>query len=316
MEVIFLTYLNRSGSTYLANLLSSSEKIIAFPEAEILVSLFLEDPFSNYNPQDKDKRDYLLSLLYNDPKLKYWDLGSEVFDPATNNARNVDQFLKILTAYRDRFKPGATVFLFKAERLIHLIRKVRWDKTGVKTSFIALMRDPRAVYASQSRTISPLDGKPLSENPVYTALQWKQFAGICSYGGRMDAFSLVQYEDMIISGQKFIEQLCARLGMDPGSITPGRGDLYRRIPQDHRAIHEGIQMGPLAEKTDEWERVLTVKEARLIEHTAASLIRSNGYQLSEPVNNCYLYLIRFYREIIYFVNVLSRKAAFHIRHSK
>ena len=44
MIIILLTYVNRSGSTYLANLLSASDHICVCPEGDKLVSLFLESP--------------------------------------------------------------------------------------------------------------------------------------------------------------------------------------------------------------------------------------------------------------------------------
>ena len=48
MTIAFLTYVNRSGSTYLANLLSASDAICVCPEGDKLVSLLLEYLLKSY----------------------------------------------------------------------------------------------------------------------------------------------------------------------------------------------------------------------------------------------------------------------------
>ena len=70
MTIILLTYVNRSGSTYLANLLSASENICVCPEGDRLVSLFLENPGVpfHYNTQWETK---LSKILRSDGKLKH-----------------------------------------------------------------------------------------------------------------------------------------------------------------------------------------------------------------------------------------------------
>jgi|GEM_PF-757521 len=313
MGIIFLTYLNRSGSTYLANLLSSSKDIIACPEAEILVNLFLEDPYGRYYPPEKNRREYLLSLLQTDPKLKFWNLDPEVLDQVNSSARNMDQFLNILVRYRDRIKPGAGILLFKAERLIHLVSNIMSEPVGINTSFIALVRDPRAVFDSQKRTVSPLNGKPMSTHPVNTAIQWREFARLCRGYEKLPGFNLVQFEDLILSGNEVMTRLCERLRLDPSSIKPGYGDLYERIPPDHRPIHESILKGPLPGKTGEWKQQLTRNETRLIEQTAGVKMSYYGYARIYPSRYLYLNIIRIIREILYFVVAWLRKAVYHFR---
>jgi hypothetical protein len=313
MEMIFLTYINRSGSTYLVNLLSSSADIIAFPEAEILVSLFLENPSGRYYPAGKRQLEYLESILKNDPKLKHWGLDTEVIHPGPAAVTNFDHFIRILTMYRDKIKPGASVFLFKAERLIHLIAKIRNVPAKPKINFIAMMRDPRAVYASQKRTLSPLDGKPFSAGPVNTAIQWRQYAGICRNNENLPGFNLVRFEDLILSGVEIMADLCVRLGLAPSDIKPGSGDMYKRIPADHKMIHENILQGPIYGKTDEWKKQLTDKEIRLIEQTAGKMMTFYRYQQMYTVKDPYITGLRTIKEIDYFVNKFVEKMLFHLR---
>src|SRR4030042_639020 len=154
MNFIFLTYVNRSGSTYLANLLDSSPKILACPEGDFLVTFFLENPGGKFRFDDKT-RSRLTNIFSTDIKLQCWREGKSFFSGLEKAINNLEAFLTILINYRNQVKPDAEFILLKAERIIYLVRKIQ--KVSIKHTirFISIIRDPRAVFASQKRTCFP-----------------------------------------------------------------------------------------------------------------------------------------------------------------
>ena len=170
MKIVFLTYVNRSGSTYLANLLSASDDICVCPEGDMLVSLFLESPGKAFR-LDRHRRAELEKLIHADSKLKYWGIGDDIFNVLEEVNSNIAVFLAFLQYYQLNQKPEASFILFKAERLADLIPVIEDSRISGNTfKYISMIRDPRGVYESQKRTQVPGTGRSMSSNPVFTAI--------------------------------------------------------------------------------------------------------------------------------------------------
>src|SRR4030042_6435334 len=137
MNFLFLTYVNRSGSTYLANLLDSSPKILACPEGDMLVSFFLENPGDLFK-FNKNIEDKLLKIFTEDTKLRYWCKEESFFTGLEKAVNNLEAFITILINYKNQVKPNAEFILFKAERIVFLLGKIQKVSSIHNISFISI----------------------------------------------------------------------------------------------------------------------------------------------------------------------------------
>lgn len=297
MDYFLLTYLNRSGSTYLSNLLSKYNEILVCLEAEILVKDILEKKeFIRIDENFLDK-------LKNDIKFKHWHLDLKILD-FEDCENNIDIFLKILDAYRMQNKPHASVILFKALELLGIYDQLQqMDIENSQIHFIALIRDPRAIFHSQKTTYSELKSSNFSSNPLIIAYQWNKYVKTCKKYLSNDDFHLLHYEQIILHSRAFLKDLFEKVGLSINhKIQSGRGDLSKRIPIDQKSLHKKIDDEPDAERISTWMNHLSPSEVTLIETVNAYEMNELGYKLVIPTPNIYwfLFLKLYYKLLIFF----------------
>ena len=100
MRIIFITYINRSGSTYLSNLFSKSGDILVCPEADILVDLFLVNPEKKFSLTNN--KELLNQIISYDKKLKYWEIHAADIQLPQKPFTNFDLFIAILISYKNK----------------------------------------------------------------------------------------------------------------------------------------------------------------------------------------------------------------------
>ncbi len=265
MKILFLTYVNRSGSTYLSQLLSCSNQICVCPEADLLVNIFLENPSKEINDHwDLQRR--LEIAIKKDHKLKYWNLNEQSISRISTDRTNLDAFCTILDCYRENTKPNAKVILFKAERLIHLIPLILSTRvTGIVFQFISLLRDPRGVILSQKKTNVPGTEKPMTDNTGFTSVFWKEFARKSRKYKITHDLWMVRFEDLISKPENTLENIIKKLEIRNFKMLPIKGDLFDKLPMSYRQIHQNITKSPIPGKLADWQKELPLSEISLIE---------------------------------------------------
>ena len=314
MTIILLTYVNRSGSTYLANLLSASGNICTCPEGDPLVTLFLESPGKKFY-LDEAWKAKLAHLMHSDRKLKAWGMGEDIFDRLQGIGRNLDAFIAFLECYRTRQKPQATGILFKAERLVDLfcdIEKFRTANTDIK--YLSMIRDPRAVYASQKRTIIPGTNKRMSRNPVFTAIFWNHFMRRTARNRKNLEQHEIAYHNLVRGMKESINGLSRYLAMDLVGVSPEAGDLPDRLPDADRTIHRHISESPDNTKIDQWSKELSSEEIRLISQKCRRFLAKEGFYVESRQRLCLTETGKIiYFTLVYSVIQLAGSVTFHIK---
>jgi hypothetical protein len=124
MKLIFLAYIDHSASMCLSQKLNSLNNILVCPEAEILVDNLLENPGRDIKdyPGLQHRLEYHIGF---DAKLKQWELNESCLYQIPSLRTNFDVFWHILDTYRSQAKPEAKFVLFKAERILHLMPKIK-----------------------------------------------------------------------------------------------------------------------------------------------------------------------------------------------
>lgn len=314
MKIVLLTYVNRSGSTYLANLLSASDDICVCPEGDMLVSLFLESPGKAFR-LDKHRRTKLVKLIQSDSKLRYWGIGDDIYTVLEEVDSNISAFLAFLHYYQLNQKPEASCILFKAERLADLFSAIENSRgSGNTFKYLSIIRDPRGVYESQRRTQVPGTGRSMSSNPVYTAIYWNHhIRAILKCRKHVDCCQIL-YNDFIWKMDEVISALSIYMGLDLKGITAAEGDLSERLPDNHRQIHLTISDIPLQEKIDKWQQELNQEEISLIERKCRRYFGEFGFVASRTDNYATAITCKMnYYSGLYQAVQLTRKVRFHLK---
>jgi hypothetical protein len=280
LELIFLTYINRSGSTYLAQILSSSEEILVCPEAEILVERFLEDPGQKFT-NDDNYRKKLCNELITDWKFRHWGISHEELLSIFMESNNYSTFCSILNFYRYKIKPGATKIIFKAERIIYLWNRIirAYNKNDL-LHLVTIVRDPRGVYASQKYTKWPGSDRPFSQNPIHTSILWNSYIKTLNkLTETHPEIILIRFEDLLKYHEESIRKMSSRFHLKKNYLSAREGDFYARIPDDQEQIHRNIISQPIRGKENEWKQILNRKEIELIQCVTHRLMIKSGYIL-------------------------------------
>jgi hypothetical protein len=304
LQVVFITYVNRSGSTFLINQLSRHPQILVMPEGEVLVRKLLYDPLGT-PPGD------ITGILQADRKLKHWnwELPGGLIN-STNNT-NAGLFFQLLDMYRDTNAPGAKVVVFKAWELVHTIGRLPAELTEkYRIRYYGLLRDIRAVVASQRTTL--YRSRPLENNTLGTVIRWKEFLETCRL--HQEQIRILEYEKMIRNYREFFNSLMTELGLawDP-SMEENPGKVRGILTADQVALHPHIDEKPDEALIDRWEKILPPEEILLIQDYAGREMNSLGYPVSRVKARKLPILLR---KVKYYLGYLLIKACHSKRDSR
>ncbi len=272
VEIVLVSYVNRSGSTFLLSLLDTDPRVMACPEADILVRLFLRDPDRSYTEAEKK---VLLELLKQDRKMQNWSLPDNSLKKSLNEARAGDIFCSLLTEYAASRKTDVESIVFKATEIIRFAGTLLTDpfKFRHPLRIAVLVRDPRAVYHSQKNTYVPHRKKIMNRNPIRLAQQWNFLVNQTDLLLRKsNRFYRIRYEDL--TRDPVGEVLKFLSGFMPAETS----SYYDRIPPEERAMHENIKRPPDPARIDQWKAYTGRHEIMMIEQACREGMLQLGYE--------------------------------------
>ena len=259
MQVIFLTYINRSGSTFLVNQLSKLNEFLIIPEGEILVRQLLLK--AHGRPGKKT-----LDTIFQDHKVKHWNWDIADVKDSFQEMTNAELFFHLLELYREYNKPHSKILVFKAWELIYTLGKIPTDLiVKYHLKYLALYRDVRAIVSSQRYTI--YKGKPLENNTVTATIKWRDFIRICQKNHSL--VTLLRYEEMITGFDNFFRSLFHKLEIegDP-SFGMSSGSITESLPHNQKPLHPHIDLNPKPEFTEKWKSQLPDEDIKIIQKLA------------------------------------------------
>ena len=313
MIVLLMTYMNRSGSTFLANLLSSSDNVCVCPEGDWLVERFLEAPDKRFT-LEKESLDIILQAFRKDEKLSTWKMDPGWVQSLTSCSTNLEAFLAILIHYSSLRKPLAGILLFKAERLAALISKIEKAKQEINhIKYLCLARDPRGIIASQKQTFMPGGFRRMNSNTVYAALQWRKYFHDISNACKAENTSLIQYENLIKDPVETLNTFTDQQKLEMPGLNPEKGDLLNRLPSNHKMIHPLVGSPAVQGRISAWKQLLDVKDIFMIERTCSTGMKHLNYLKASSGLNPGFEIIRILNSIGYFITRMAVKARFHFR---
>jgi hypothetical protein len=263
MKYIFIIYINRSGSTFLANQLSKLNEILVCPEAEVLVNM-LKNPDTRLSRKEQES---LGSAIENDRKLKHWNLDIDLMK--TDSQSRPELFFNILDYYRSGTKPNSRIIAFKAVDLINYV-DILHDygiHKGLEIYFISLIRDPRAVFNSQRQTYVDHRKKYMNRNPLTTVYQWNYLLTKSINYASLYKLVILKYEDLVNNLEMELNKLLNIIDVHGEHPFAGvQGDLKARIPLDQLSMHQHITDPPIPAKVNQWQTECKILTQELIQH--------------------------------------------------
>ena len=281
MKFVFIIYLNRSGSTFLANQLSKINDILVCPEAEILVNTLLKNPNAGLTMKELEKLD---SAIHNDRKLKHWNLDIDLRE--IDATSKLDLFFFILEQYKSSINPKSNTITFKAVDLINYVETLHdyGLLKGLDIYFISLIRDPRAVFNSQRQTYVEYRRKFMNRNPLVTINQWNYLLSRSEYYKFQTKFVILKYEDLVKNLNTVLNQLIRLFGIiEEYHFDSLHGKLRDRIPLDQLSMHPNIADPPLYEKIDSWQIECNIALQELIQKSTIDGLKRMNYKINQPV---------------------------------
>lgn len=253
----------RSGTTLLRTILNAHSRLTVGYECD-----FFQVLAGTYG-QTRDIREHLdqfLEDLMAVNRFEFWELAPAeirtVFKTAERPIGFAEAIRLICEVYRCKHKPGASLTGVKNPNSIEHL-PVYWALFP-QGQVVHIIRDPRAVLASEKKKFIKRDGKFNSFlNTIRVARRWNKAVRAQA---RFDADSrllAVRYHDLISDTEDSLRQLCEGLGLP---FDPQMLDYYKKAdtPDKEMWQHALTKAPPSPERLSAWQDELTGTEIACI----------------------------------------------------
>ena len=157
---------------------------------------------------------------------------------------------------------------------------------GIDLRVLHVVRDPRAVAYSWTRTKALTDGGARTEmlrlSPTQSALQWDLWNGAAGWlWGRSDRYLRLRYEDLAEHPQAAIEQIAAFTGVDLAPPFTGAREVATTTVHTVAGNADRMRSGPLTVRLDDaWTTELPARSRRLVTGLTLPLLARYRYPAS------------------------------------
>lgn len=275
--VAVLTYLSRSGSTLLSSLLDRFEAIAVTLEARLPDGID-RPAFQAGNEEDLSGE---VERLYGDEKFRSWGIPQAELHARLSALSYPLGFAALFRQILNEVSgPATEITIFKnGNYLFHLpVLKQQFPQLKV----IHIVRDCRAIFASQQHALDSRTGKPMATVAMRCALTYNLAYRICTDAVRTSWFLQIRYEDLLRDTDKTLQVILDFLEIQ----NRGTRDIAtygERIPDGQKHLHRNVTAPPDAARIDAWQARLSAAERRTIEIVAGDALRGWGYEIpSKP----------------------------------
>ncbi|BDD89157.1 sulfotransferase family protein [Desulfofustis limnaeus] len=271
--LVFLLYMNRSGSTLLAQMLDRYREIGVTPEANIPDGLLL----GKADIREHSDISAYLDKLYQDQKFCSWNVDRGKLEEALQRTTLPFGYEHILTEILNTYFPRAeaSIRVYKRGHYITCVPGLRKLFPGCR--FLFIERDPRAIFESQKRSIDSVTGRVMAVNPAERAIKYVRTMRLVKTYSKDEDFFVVRYEDLVVDPDRIIRSVLDFL--EVGTRAVEQSHYFAKIPESQHHLHQGILGKPTVQKVDAWKKKLSQKEIAVIQLLAAPTLRSRGYEL-------------------------------------
>lgn len=286
-KIIFLSYINRSGSTYLSAKLNSHKDIVVTPEASFPQSLLGYASNEIYLSTD-DLKPYIRHL-FDDYKFASWKLNKEELLSLASKqwpdrAQASSLMPIILSLYVEQINLEAKVVIFK-EGARSVLDSNRFFDHFPEAGLIHMIRDPRAVFHSQRKSKGSVDGLPMAISPKEFAQNWNLvMESSRNLKAKAVEYRELRYEDLIQETNNAWDEILQWIGLTDLEIPTDVAAYNIAIPDRQKHLHDRLSGKPDASRIDSWRDQLAAEEVAIIEFYCSGEMREHQYEPLSSLN--------------------------------
>jgi hypothetical protein len=277
--IVFLLYMNRSGSTFLSYLLDQYQEIGVTPEANIPDGLLIP------GAEIKNRADFnkYLDRLYMDNKFADWNVDRTKLEQALQAIPMPFGFGQILPAILNVYfqETMPRVYMYKRGHYITHVASLRRLFPGCR--FIYIERDIRGIFESQKRSVDSVTGRVMARNSVERAIKYVRTMGLVEKFSKDRDFFVIAFEKLISAPEEVIMEILDFLSVEDKHKMVS--NYYQKIPANQRHLHKMVLKRPTHHKIDEWKETLSNAEIMAIQRVAGGTLERRGYELSNSKDN-------------------------------
>ncbi len=285
-QLVFLLYINRSGSTFLASQLARIQGVAVSVESSFLANLLTSKILK---VQTVEQLNTALDAIYVDRGFQNWGIPREVLAAELTAHRfpiTLQQLVHVILDLYPNMPNDIDTWILKIPDLQHHVPAVRSAISDAK--FLHIVRDPRAVINSQAKAKSSNTRMAMSIDPLVSALKWRRVVRQLNSLRGPDLFE-VKYEDLVANHDSTLERVCEfvgtkqRLAQIDSLGSEQNATYYNSIPESQRHLHKNVAEGrPLLNRIDGWRTEMNETDVHLIQQKLTNEMRRLRYE-STPI---------------------------------
>lgn len=272
-NIAFLTYISRSGSTYLARLLNEYDDIGVSIEARLPDGILYRS-LEITRSQDVEKA---LEVLFSDGKFRAWNLRKDELERELRRLGFPIGYDKLLRTLLKMYfkKDNVRICIYKNGYYMEHVEALRSIFPDAR--FIFLVRDVRAIYNSQKHSLNSETLRPMASNPILVAKYYEKILSIIEKYRQCDWLHVLKYEDLLLNTDDEIVRLLSFLGSRGTRIADV--DYYDQLPETEKHLHRNVNSGPLTDRMTAWRDQLSKVEMTCIQNVARDELARYQYDL-------------------------------------
>lgn len=290
---LFVNYISRSGSTLLCSMLDQYQDIAVGIEAGFPGFPNKILPNSKNPLTDKEAITEYLDTLFNDKRFLDWNIDRTKLTAALINKDKPIVFSDILDLCCQAYfnEQNVNIITHKSGYFTNDLSEVR--KQFPSAFHLYIIRDPRAVFASQKSAQSIYNNSPMASNIYRFAKEYRYRYLIAKENKDTSDFIFIQFESLLKNASATIDKIIKQLGI---SNKKKASNYKERIPESQQNLHGNVGKELNVNINNKWKQTLAKEEIYILEILLKDVLCELNYKkyYSHP-----LHPIIFFKSLVY-----------------
>ena len=272
-NIFFIFYTPRSGSTMLARLICEKSAVMIPPESNFITKL-IDNKHRISNLEDA------IAISYSDSKFKDYGITTQMLQEKIKEEHFslTDYILTCLSLFSQKNKVANPFYLIGIKKGSYVSYFKELKELFPKCMFVLLIRDVRAVFNSQKRSIYSVTRKPFEKNPLKLATKWCRVLAL--YDEILQKYPsdahVVKYEDIVQANSKSIWEV-----LDFLKVANTKKVFDYQIPERYDyGLHSNYKKEILKGNQEKYKKNLSKSEIQIIDNIAQDYLKKYGYEIS------------------------------------
>ena len=292
MKLFFILYDSRSGSTFLADKISTSFGIPVLPETNFIDTLIRKRSIFPLK-SSKDIK-HLVSVLFREKKFKDLNISyNEIYKRLSLNMRRDEVIYTILNIYREKEGIDSECIGIKKGNYIHLYKRL--IEYFPNSKYIALIRDGRDIYLSKRSSVFDKEsGKKFVQNVCEAIYEWRLYMNsLIQIQSNINRVLVIKYEDMTKDEDSLQTTLLKiKEWLNIKELNSGKGYYVSNIYDEN--LHKNIRGPLLTTNKEKWRNKMPLNQEQCYEAINGRLLLEYNYPLVKEWRyiDIFLFLIK------------------------